>query len=83
VTSVFDGPRSPSMCKWIDAARLSKIGRARNSSKNGDRGFCLTFADLGLHSQRHVRRRAWNIRTHPPAYIVQPLVSCSEVLVRG
>jgi len=34
------------MCKWIDAARLSKIGRARNSSKNGDRGFCLTFADL-------------------------------------
>jgi hypothetical protein len=53
VTSVFDGPRSPSMCKWIDAARLSKIGRARNSSKNGDRGFCLTFADLGLQSKAY------------------------------
>ncbi len=47
MTSVFVGPRSPSMCKWMDAARLSMMGRARNSSKYGDRGFCLRSADLG------------------------------------
>jgi len=47
-TSVFVGTRSPSTCKWIDAARLSKIGRARNSSKYGDKGFFPTFADLEI-----------------------------------
>jgi hypothetical protein len=71
------------MCKWIDAARLSMIGRALNSSRYGERGFCLKFADLEIAQSEVDPNKTRSIPTRPPEQKVRPLVSCSEALVQG
>lgn len=67
------------MCKWIDAARLSMIGRARNSSKYGERGFCLKFSDLKIAESEAALHKARTLLTRPPVQAIRPLVGCSEV----
>jgi hypothetical protein len=76
------------MCKWIDAARLSMIGRALNSSRYGERGFCLKFADSSSRAESSTsckllrsagtRVEAWTLK-------VEELYSASDVttLVRA
>lgn len=59
------------------------IGRARNSSRHGERGFCLKSADLEIAQSEAALDEAQSIPTRPLAQKVLPLASCTEALVQG